>query len=92
MNKLEPKDLEAAIKQEFYHQFPGTTLTVCALLLRNGYVVVGESACASTWSFNANKGKEVARSHAVSKMWALLGYQLREDEYRAQPLAPEGDR
>lgn len=38
-------------KAEAYYVFPGTTLTVCALTLRNGFQVVGESAAASPENF-----------------------------------------
>lgn len=37
----------ADIVSEAYHLFPGTTLTVCARALRNGYMVIGESAVTS---------------------------------------------
>jgi hypothetical protein len=57
--------------------FPGTTLTVCALTLRNGFHVVGESAAASPENFDAEIGKKIARDNARSKIWALEGYLLR---------------
>ena len=59
--------------------FLGSTqlLTICILQLRNGFVVTGESACASPENFNAEKGREIARAAAVTKCWALLGYELR---------------
>lgn len=89
-HKLIPQDLEAAIAAEYYHQFSGTTITVCALVLRNGYVVVGESTPTDSSAYNHEKGKQVARSHAFSKMWPLLGYQMREDLYRSAP-APRAE-
>ena len=30
-------EIDAAIADEAYHVFPGTTLTVCCLTLRNGF-------------------------------------------------------
>lgn len=42
--RLNPQMIDEAIASEQYHVFPGTTLTVCALTLRNGYIVTGESA------------------------------------------------
>lgn len=53
-------------------------LTFCVLVLRNGFVVTGESACASPENFDAELGREIARHHAVSKIWPLMGYALRE--------------
>ena len=52
-------------------------LTFCVLVLRNGFTVTGESACASPENFNAEIGKRVARENAVAKIWPLLGYELR---------------
>lgn len=53
-------------------------LTFCVLTLRNGYTVVGKSACADARNFNATIGKMVAREDAVRQVWPLLGFLLRE--------------
>ena len=52
-------------------------LTFCVLVLRNGFTVTGESACASPENFNADIGRKVARAAAVAKVWPLMGYELR---------------
>lgn len=54
-------------------------LTFCVLVLKNGFTVTGESACASPENFNAEIGRRIARENAVSKLWPLLGFQLRTD-------------
>jgi len=56
-----------------------TLLTFCVLVLRNGFTVTGESACASPENFDAEIGRKVARSNAVNKIWPLLGFQLKTD-------------
>ncbi len=53
-------------------------LTFCVLVLRNGFTVTGESACASPENFDAELGRKIARQHAVAKIWPLIGYALRE--------------
>lgn len=53
-------------------------LTFCVLVLRNGFTVTGESACASPENFDAELGRKIARQNAVVKMWPLLGYALKE--------------
>jgi hypothetical protein len=53
------------------------TLTICVLVLRNGFTVTGESACASPENFDAEIGKKIARENAVNKIWPLMGYELR---------------
>ena len=53
-------------------------LTFCVLVLRNGFTVTGESACASPENFDAELGRKIARQNAVQKMWPLMGYALKE--------------
>ena len=76
--RLTPADIDAAIVSEQYYNFPGTTLTVCCLTLRNGYNVTGESAAVSPENFDAVIGKNVARAEARDKIWMLEGYLLRQ--------------
>ena len=52
-------------------------LTFCVLVLRNGFTVTGESACASSENFDAEVGRKIARQNAVSRIWPLMGYELR---------------
>lgn len=53
-------------------------LTFCVLVLRNGFTVTGESACVSSENFDAELGRKIARQNAISKVWPLMGYALRE--------------
>jgi len=53
-------------------------LTICVLVLRNGFTVTGESACASPDNFDAELGRKIARQKAVEKIWPLEGYLLRQ--------------
>lgn len=75
--RITPAKIDETILAEQYYVFPGTTLTVCCLTLRNGYQVVGVSACASPENFNAEIGRKIARENARGKIWALEGYLLR---------------
>ncbi len=52
-------------------------LTFCVLELRNGFIVTGESACASPENFDPEIGRKIARENAVQKIWPLMGYELR---------------
>jgi hypothetical protein len=86
--KVTPGDVQDAIRAVCYFnafdalngKAPVETkrLTLCVLVLQNGYVVTGESACAGMAEFDAEIGMKVAREDAESKIWPLLGYQLRE--------------
>ena len=52
-------------------------LTFCVLVLKNGFTVTGESACASPENFDAEIGRNIARDNAVQKVWPLMGYELK---------------
>jgi hypothetical protein len=81
--RITPTDIDAAIKAEDYHVFPGSQLTVCCMTLQNGFTVTGESACASPANFNAELGRKIARDNARNKIWPLAGYLLRERLYQS---------
>ena len=57
---------------------PLRLLTFCVLVLKNGFTVTGESACASPENFDAALGQRIARQNAVNRIWPLMGYALKE--------------
>lgn len=76
--RVTPAQIDAQIVGEVYWQVPHTpTMTVCALKLRNGFSVIGESAAASPENFDEAIGRRIARDNARTKIWALEGYLLR---------------
>jgi len=75
--RLNPTHIDAQIVAEQFHVFDGTVMTVCALTLKNGFMVVGKSAPASPENFDADLGKKIARDDARNQIWALEGYRLR---------------
>ena len=63
-----------------YATYDGSSLsllTFCVLVLKNGFTVTGESACASPENFDAEIGRRIARENAVQKIWPLMGYELK---------------
>lgn len=97
--RITPDDVAATIASEHYFtahdgQFANTggvypmgsplrMLTFCVLVLRNGFTVTGESACASPENFDADIGRKIARQKAVEKIWPLEGYRLRQRLHEA---------
>ena len=90
--RITPADIEANMVSEHYFTAgqavaggnyhppksdPLHLLTFCVLVLRNGFTVTGESACASPENFDAEIGRKIARANAVQKIWPLMGYELR---------------
>ena len=53
-------------------------LTFCVLILKSGFTVTGESACASPENFDADIGRDIARENAKQKIWPLMGYALKQ--------------
>lgn len=70
---------------------PLALLTLCVLVLRNGFTVTGESACPSPENFDPEIGRKIARQNAEQKIWPLMGYALKEQLFqRTQPAqAPD---
>ena len=90
--RVTPQSIEDIIVAENYftvgeacealHQptHPATKLlTMCILVLRNGFTIVGKSACASPENFDASLGRKIARQDAVNQIWPLEGYRLRSE-------------
>ena len=69
-----------------YEGSPLSLLTFCVMVLRNGFTVTGESACASPENFDAELGRKIARANAVDKIWPLMGYALKEKLAESEKL------
>jgi len=75
--RLTPKLIDETIIDDYYHIVPNSTLTICVLTLKNGFMVTGESAAVSKENFDKEVGRKVARENARDKIWALEGYLLK---------------
>lgn len=53
-------------------------LTMCLVVMKNGFVIIGKSAPASPENFNADLGQRFAYEDAIRQLWPLEGYLLRE--------------
>lgn len=91
--RVTPADIEANIASEHYFtasqgvigsgenvQFgsPLLLLTFCVIVLKNGFTVTGESACASPENFDEEIVRKIARQNAIGKVWPLMGYELKQ--------------
>ena len=81
--RLTPDLIDAAIVDEAYYVFPGTTTTICRLTLKNGYGITGESAAVSLENFDQEISRKVARENARAKIWSLEGYLLKDKLFNA---------
>ena len=76
--RLTPDLIDGVIVDKQFHIFEGTCLTVCCLLLRNGFPLIGESACVSPTNFDKELGEKIAFENARDKIWMLEGYLLKQ--------------
>lgn len=53
-------------------------VTLCVLVLKNGFVAVGQSACADIANFDAVLGYKFAREDAVRQAWPVVMSYLQE--------------
>jgi hypothetical protein len=61
--------IEAAIVNESYHVFPGTTQTVCCLTIPGFLSFTGYSDCIRAEDFDVTKGRAAARRRALDSLW-----------------------
>ena len=87
--RVQLKDIEAAIAVRYDlnaadmvgpHPVvpPLTLLSVCVLVMKNGFTVIGKSAPASPENFNVDLGRKFAYEDAVRQLWPLMGFALRD--------------
>lgn len=53
-------------------------VTICIIILENGFKVEGTSACVDPTRYNEEIGQQEAYKNAVEKIWELEGYALKQ--------------
>lgn len=77
--RLTPAYITEQVVAHEFHEFPGTTVTVCLLTLRNGAKVIGYNyGSIDPEQQNLEQGKNAAYTMALEKVWELEGYLLRD--------------
>lgn len=59
------------------------TVTLCTIVLDNGYSVRGESACVMPENYDQEIGEKYAYEDAFRKLWPLYGFLLAEMKHNA---------
>lgn len=80
---LSSRDIDQAIVNTQFIRIENTTTTLCALTLKNGFTVIGKSACVNPSSFDEVTGKSIAYEDAFDKVWELEGYLLAQRRFEA---------
>ena len=69
-----------SILAEQYHHFVGSTVTVCCLTLRNGFTIVGQSACVNPENFDSQLGRVLALDDAKQQVFTFLAFRMLDEE------------
>ena len=77
--KITPEEIESKIDKVDYHRVGETTTIVCSLTLKSGFVVIGKAACISHDIFDEQVGCELALKDAMSRLWELEAYRVKEN-------------
>ena len=68
------EELMAMVDRAEYWNPAGTNMTVCCLIFINGFTTLGQSACADSQEFNAEKGRQFAFEDAVENSFQFLAW------------------
>jgi hypothetical protein len=80
-------DIESAIAQRFDTTAADAVqsvdpqlkiLSLCIVVMRNGFTIIGKSAPASPENFNAAYGRKLAYEDCIRQIWPLMGFALRD--------------
>jgi hypothetical protein len=83
-----PNAVEREIVNEYYRNLgsalkvpdgPAGNVTLCVLILRNGFVIIGKSACVDSRNFNEELGQQLAREDAIKQVWPFLGFRMADE-------------
>jgi len=70
--------LAKIVDTEFINPASIPHMTICVLLMKNGFAVVGKSAPADGNNFDEELGRKFSKEDALRQLWAFEGYALRE--------------
>jgi len=73
MLKLTEEYINSLIVKEESHKI-GEKTTIVLLILKNGFEIIGSSACVDPKAYSHEIGTLCARERAVHKIWELEGY------------------
>ena len=59
MSAVTNQSIDMRIDTVTYHRLPGTTTTICAIKMVNGFTVLGQSACVNPADFDQELGENV---------------------------------
>ena len=70
--------LEKITAEEYINPTKMPHMTICVLIVENGFALVGKSTPADPDNYDVALGMKFAKEDAVRQMWPLEAYLLRE--------------
>jgi len=90
-NRVSLDSMEKKIKHtEFLHPGLMPHMTICFMLLENGFALIGKSTPADPENFDEKLGMKFAYEDALRQMWPLEAYLLREKMFTESAGASAG--
>lgn len=79
VSKVSVDKIEDRVKsyKYIYGVDQASNATYCEIVLDNGFIILGKSACANSDSYNKELGEKFSREDAIRQAWNYLGYELR---------------
>ena len=70
------KDITTMINSVSYTVLPSGKTTICELVLRTGFVVIGISTCVDIKNYNKELGEKLSYEDAIRKLQEFAAYEL----------------
>ena len=84
---IKSQDIQGYVSEEHFmnvgealgmpEDHPSRVMTLCVVVLKNGFTLTGESGCADPRKYDRAIGEKIAKENALNKAWPLMGYVLR---------------
>lgn len=66
--------VDGLIKEKHFWKVPGTSTMICAIVLKNGYVVFDNAACIDARNFKPDMAEKISFSKARDQVFRLAAY------------------
>jgi hypothetical protein len=85
-NRISLDSMVAEIDQELFIS-PSIIphMTLCVIVLKNGFALVGKSAPADAGNYDKELGRKFAKEDAIRQAWPLFAFSLRDKLHKGEP-------
>ena len=81
-NENKPEIVDSMIDRKEFWRVPGTAMTVCCIVLKNGFTVVGTASCVDVRNYNEELSKELSFSKARDEVFHYLAFAVLDEKYQ----------